>query len=339
MIDAAIVGLGWWGKTLVDAVQDKSDVIRFTAAHNRTRAKAEEYCRAKNIRLHDDIAAILADPAIDAVVYAAKHNERSSQVVQTAMAGKHVFVEKPFALDLRAADAALSAVAKTGVVLAVGYQRRFHPSMVELKKRLRDGRLGTVTQCAGEASAPVGLRLPKDSWRLDPSEVPAGGLTALGVHVVDGMIDLFGRIEEVYCMSRRRVAPQIDDGTTVVFGFENGMVGSLVMSMASALNYRFAVYGTKGLAEISTPSLDVLRFVSVPEVMPHGQPAGTTPETIQTMGFDPLRAELEAFAEAISTKTAYPLPATEIRHGVEVFEAIVGSSRSGQAVRIRPRSG
>ncbi len=335
MINAAIVGLGWWGKTLVDSVQDKSEMIRFTAAHNRTRAKAEDYCRAKNIRLHDDVSSIFLDPSIDAVVFAARHNERSNQVVQTAKAGKHVFVEKPFALELHAADVALNAVAASGVVLAVGYQRRFHPSMIELKKRLRDGRLGTVTQCAGEASAPAGLRLPKESWRLDPNEVPAGGLTALGVHVVDGMIDLFGRIEEVYCMSRRRVAPQIDDGTTVVFGFENGMVGSLVMSMASALNYRFAVYGTKGLAEISTPSLDVLRFVTVPEAMPHGQPAATPPETIQTMGFDPLRAELEAFANAISTKTAYPLPVIDIRHGVEVFEAIVSASTSGQAVRIR----
>jgi predicted dehydrogenase len=334
MINAAIVGLGWWGKTLVESVQDKSDEIRFTAAHNRTRAKAEDFCRAKNIRLHDNVASILADPSIDAVVYAAKHNERTGQVVQTARAGKHVFVEKPFALDVRAADEALNAAAKAGVVLAVGYQRRFHPSMVELKKRLRDGRLGTVTQCTGEASAPGGLRLPKDSWRLDPAEVPAGGLTALGVHVVDGMIDLFGRIEEVYCMSRRRVAAQIDDGTTVVFGFENSMVGSLVMSMASAVSYRFAVYGTKGLAEISTPSLDVLRFTAVPDVMPHGQPAGAPPETIQTMGFDALRAELEAFAEAITTKTAYPIPPTDLRHGVEVFEAIVQSVSRGQAVRI-----
>ena len=334
MINAAIVGLGWWGKTLVESVQGKSDVIRFTAAHNRTRAKGEEQCRAKNLQQHDDISTILADPSIDAVVYAAKHNERTDQVVQTAKAGKHVFVEKPFALHLRAADEALNAAAKAGIVLAVGYQRRFHPSMVELKERLREGSLGTVTQCAGDASAPVGLRLPKDSWRLDPAEVPAGGLTALGVHVVDGMIDLFGRIDEVYCMSRRRVAPHIDDGTTIVFGFASGMVGSLVMSTASALNYRFAVYGTKALAEISTPSLDLLRVVTVPEVMPHGQPAASVPEIIETKNFDPLKAELEAFGNAIRTKTAYPIPVADIRHGVEVFEAIVSSSRSGQPVKL-----
>jgi predicted dehydrogenase len=337
MINAAIVGLGWWGKTLVESVQGKSDVIRFTAAHNRTRAKGEEFCRAKNLEQHDDISTILADPSIDAVVYAAKHNERAGQVVQTAKAGKHVFVEKPFALELRAADEALNAAAKAGVVLAVGYQRRFHPSMVELKKRLREGSLGTITQCAGEASAPVGLRLPKDSWRLDPAEVPAGGLTALGVHVVDGMIDLFGRIDEVYCMSKRRVATHIDDGTTIVFGFASGMVGSLLMSTASAINYRFAVYGTKALAEISTPSLDLLRVVMVPEVMPHGQPASVPPEIIETKNFDPLRAELEAFGNAIRTKTPYPIPVADIRHGVEVFEAIVSSSRSGQPVKISAR--
>ena len=106
------------------------------------------------------------------------------------------------------------------------------------------------------------------------------------------------------------------------------------MSMASALNYRFAVYGTKALAEISTPSLDVLRVVTVPDLMPHGQPTASVPEIIETKDFDPVRAELEAFGNAIGTKTAYPIPAADIRHGVEVFEAIVSSSRSGQAVRI-----
>ena len=93
MIKAAIVGLGWWGKTLVNSVQGKSDVIHFTAAHTRTRAKVEDFCRDKGLAFQDDLETILRDPAIDAVVYAAQHTNRREQVQKTAAAGKHVFVE------------------------------------------------------------------------------------------------------------------------------------------------------------------------------------------------------------------------------------------------------
>ncbi|MGH6631603.1 MAG: Gfo/Idh/MocA family oxidoreductase, partial [Burkholderiales bacterium] len=68
MVNAAIVGLGWWGKTLVNAVQGKSDLIRFVAAHTRTRAKVEDFCREKGIAFQDSLEAILRDPKIDAVV-------------------------------------------------------------------------------------------------------------------------------------------------------------------------------------------------------------------------------------------------------------------------------
>ena len=70
MVRAAIVGLGWWGKTLVDAAQGKSQDIQFTTAITGTRAKAEEFCREKNITLVDNYDQVLADPDVDAVVLA-----------------------------------------------------------------------------------------------------------------------------------------------------------------------------------------------------------------------------------------------------------------------------
>src|SRR5713101_8244160 len=144
MIRAAIVGIGRWGRTLVGAVQGKSEAIRFTAGHNRTRANAESFCAERAIALKDTLDDILADPAIDAVVFATPHSEHGPQVEAAAAAGKHVFMEKPFTLDRRSAARALDAVARARVVLGIAYPRRFHPGMRELKARIDDGRLGTI---------------------------------------------------------------------------------------------------------------------------------------------------------------------------------------------------
>jgi hypothetical protein len=79
MIRAAIVGIGWWGRMLVNAVQGKSAAIRFTAGYTRTRATAEGFCAEHSIVLANDIDALLADPAVDAVVFATPHRQHGSQ--------------------------------------------------------------------------------------------------------------------------------------------------------------------------------------------------------------------------------------------------------------------
>src|SRR5689334_20344480 len=124
MVRAAIVGIGRWGRTLVGAVQGKSEQIRFVAGHSRTRANAEEFCAGHGIALRDSLDDILADPAIDAVVFATPHSEHGKQVERAAAAKKHVMMEKPFTLDRKSAARALDAVARASVTLGVAYPRR-----------------------------------------------------------------------------------------------------------------------------------------------------------------------------------------------------------------------
>src|SRR5258708_17098998 len=204
MIRAAIVGIGRWGRTLIGSVQGKSEAIRFTAGFNRTRANAEGFCTEHGVPLKDSLDEILADPNIDAVIYATPHSEHGAQVERTAAAGKHVFMEKPFTLDRASAARAVDAASRAGVVLGVAYPRRFHPGMKELKARITDGRLGTIAHCYGEQNTPAGLFMDPASWRAEASEAPAGGMTALGVHNVDAMIHLFGAIHQVYPLSPHR---------------------------------------------------------------------------------------------------------------------------------------
>jgi predicted dehydrogenase len=103
--------------------------------------------------------------------------------------------------------------------------------------------------------------------------------------------------------------------------------------LSTVPNYRFAVYGSKGFAEIAKPTLDEFRFAPLPDPK-LGHLAVVQPEVKQTPGFDTLLAELTAFAAAVRNNTPYPVPAGEVLHGVEVFEAIVNSARMGKPVAV-----
>src|ERR1700674_719140 len=116
MIRAAIVGLGRWGCSLVNSVQNKTDDIRFVLAHTRTRTKAEDFCRSKGVRLVDDFDAILSDPNIDVVVLATPHSQHDAQIKRAAAAGKHIHVEKPITLDHASAQSAVDATRRAGVM-------------------------------------------------------------------------------------------------------------------------------------------------------------------------------------------------------------------------------
>jgi predicted dehydrogenase len=334
MIRAAIIGLGRWGRALVTSVQGKSGDIRFAAAHTRTRAPAEEFCRTHGIPLRDGYEQILADPDIDAVVLATPHTLHEQQVLAAAAAGKHIHVEKPITLDRASADAAVAAARKAGVVLAVGFCRRFHPAVVAIRERLRDGRLGQVVSMVAQHTTSTGQFIPADNWRAAPAEAPGGALTAVGVHALDHMIEFAGKVRDVHCVTARYIEGPTDDTTTVMLRFVSGATGLIFCSVATATNFNFTLYGSKGLAEISKPSLECLRFVPTSDQPPTGVVMPPPDEISTHTGFDMLAAELGAFARAIRERQPYAVPIEDVLHGMSVFDAIVQSARTGSIVTV-----
>ncbi len=334
MIRAAILGLGRWGRSLVNSVQGKSADIRFVAAHTRTRATAEDFCREKDMPFVDAYEQILADPRIDAVVLATPHSRHAEQIAQAAAAGKHVFVEKPMTLDLASAKASAAAAAKAGVVLAVGFNRRFHPAIVEIRNRKAAGRLGAVVAMVGQHTTSTQSFIAADNWRSDPEEAPAGAMTAVGVHLLDHMIEFGGKVREVHCITGVHGAGPADDTTTILFAFENGATATIFCSVATATDFSFTVYGSKGLAEISGAALQSFRFVPTSQRAPTGPVTAPPGEHLDFAGFDMLEAEMTAFARAILDRTPYPVPLADVLHGMAVFDAAVASAATKQPVRV-----
>jgi predicted dehydrogenase len=318
MMHAAIVGLGTWGQHLVASVQGRSDAIRFVAAATRTPAKAADFCARHGIRMADSYEALLNDKSIEAVVLATPHSAHSEQIIAAAEAGKHVFVEKPLGLSRADSERAVAACAQRGVTLAVGYNWRFQPALREIKRLLDTGRLGKLLHIEGNFCGPSAYRFRREHWRQDRDEVPAGGMTGRGVHVVDAMLYLAGKVDSVVAQSHRLVQD---------FGADDTMI-------ATAETWRMQVFGSEGWAEVgdvehlTTWSLRTC-FVDRDNITVKQRPQFANFPEVSTE-----RAELEHFAQAARARRPLAVPGGDEVHNVAVLEGIVKSARDGTRVLI-----
>jgi len=326
MINAAIVGIGRWGQGLVSSVQGKSDRIRFTAGFTRTPAKAADFCAANKIDLRATYADLLDDGAIDAVVLATPHTQHEEQIIAAAKAGKHVFTEKPFTLTRASAERAVAAVRDAGVTVALGHNRRFFANTEAMKALVASGDLGTLLHIDGNQSSNMGGMA--GAWRDSRSESPAGGMTSLGIHALDCMIHMGGRIAQIDTISTRRaIGFDIDDATAAVLQFEEGMTGTLVTLASSPRIFHIRVVGSKGWVEM-TDNRSLRICGTDGRIEEKTFPVDDYPHHAS------LAAELNEFAAAAEGTATYRISPEEMIHGSAVLEAMVKSAESGGRVRL-----
>jgi len=339
VIKAGIVGLGWWGRTLVEAAEN-SDALRFVSATTRTvTPKIAAFAKQKGLHLAAEYDGMLHHAGINAVVLATPHSMHATQVIAAAAAGKHVYCEKPFTLTTRQAEDAVAAVRKAGITLAVGYNRRFHPEMTKLRDMIRLGELGTVLHVESTMTFPNVLFINPAHWRADKTETPLGGLMPMGVHAIDGMIDLCGPIDHVFAQSFRRAAPiDADDTASILVRMKEGMSGYLGTMTTTGPGFSFQVFGSKGwlrlegLTHVAGASSEERRTRLFGACK--FQPVKGEAKVWQAAAMDISRAALEAFATAAAGGPAFPVSLDQAIHGVAATEAIIRSAASGHVERV-----
>jgi len=340
MINAAIVGLGWWGKTLVESLADGSDAMRFVALTTRTVSPdVEAFAKQYKLRLDASYQAVLADPKIDAVVLATPPSGHVQQIVAAAAAGKHVFCEKPFTFSKADAETAVNAVLKAKRVIGVGYNRRFHPEMMKLRERIRSGDLGVIQHVECNMTFPNALFLKPTAWRAMKNEAPVGGLAPLGVHAVDAMIDLCGEFDHVYCQSFRRVLQgETDDTSSMLFRMKAGMSGYLGTVTTTGPGFSIQVFGSKGwlrlegVTHVAGASSEErrTRLFGACKFQPIKGPL----EVWEAEKLDIIRVCFEGFARAAEGGAPFPITPDQIVHGASASEAIIRSAASGRVEKV-----
>lgn len=325
MISAAIVGIGWWGQKIITAVQGKSTRMRFIRGVSKEPDDVRDFAVRHGIALSTELGDVLADPRVQAVVLATPHSLHTQQIVACAQAGKAVFCEKPLALNQADAARAVDACRRAGVLLGIGTNKRFWPCMRELRRVVDSGVLGRLLHVEGHYSNEnTGKHF--SSWRTNPAEAPAAGLTGSGIHVLDALVSYAGPARRVHAqVLSLQPQPNPLDTITVMFEFERAgqrMSGTLAAIRSTPFYWRIHVFGSAGSAEALGENELVVRLNGKP-------PQRTTYEPV-----DSLAAEFDAFAEAVAGRAAYPISGDEMIATIAAFEAVVASVQSRTAVSV-----
>jgi predicted dehydrogenase len=324
MLNVALIGLGWWGQTILRTLRGsaKLRIVRAVDAN----PTLGDVVKPEGIAFSADLRAALDDPAVEAVILCTPHSLHAGQILAAASAGRHVFCEKPLTLTRDDAERAVAACRRAGIVLGVGHERRFEPPVIELRRLVRAGGLGTLLQIEANFSQDKFLSLPADNWRLSAKEAPAGPLTATGIHLLDLAVSFLGPAARVTA-SVRQLGSNLANGDTLaaLVEFKSGAHALISAILATPFAGRFALYGNAGWAEI--------RDVSHPENSEGWAliacRRGERPVTADYPGSSAVRANLEAFAEVATGGALYPVPGDEMIAAIAAFEAVVRSATSG----------
>ena len=322
MVNAAIVGLGWWGKNIVQCVQGRSTKLRFVHGVSKEIDDALPLAEKHGFALSDDLDKALADQRVEAVVLATPHSLHADQIVRVAAAGKPVFCEKPLSLKRADAERAVAACARAGVPLGVGQNKRFWPSMTELRRVVASGLLGKIMHIEGHYSNEnSGAHF--SAWRDSPSESPGGGMTGTGIHLLDAFINLGGPAAEVTAQVRSfRSGSDPRDAASVMFRFANGLSGYFGLVRQSPFYWRVQVFGDDGSVEALGETEVVLRT------------KGGKTERREFPKLDSLLYEINAFSDAVTGHAPYPITPEEMVNTIAAFEAVIRSMESGKSVPI-----
>ena len=179
-----------------------------------------------------DYQTILNDPEIDTVLITTRHNAHAPLVLEALKAGKHVFVEKPLALNPEELQAIItlysslntqhfpsqhSALSFSALLLTVGFNRRFAPLALKMKELLGDGQVPVNIVATMNAGF-----IPADFWVHDP-EVGGGRIIGEACHFIDLCTYLAGSRVKVVCMNAMGTNPdEMTDNATIILKYENG---------------------------------------------------------------------------------------------------------------------
>jgi predicted dehydrogenase len=316
LVDAAIVGLGRWGRTLVEAVQGKSEKIRFTRAVSRDPAQHRDFLEAQHLLAGTSLDEVLADRSIKAVVLATPHTRHVGEVCAVAAAGKAVFCEKPLALTKEGAARAVGACREAGVVLGIGTDKRYFPAIAEVIRLADSGELGTLIHVEGNFSNEVAAGFA--AWRGSLEETPAGGMTGTGIHVLDALARIAGPVRRTHAqLLSLKPGPDPWDSLSVMLEFASGVGGTLAAVRSTPTYLRVQAFGRTGSAEAVSRNDVIIRK------------SGAEPIRLKLQGADSVRVNLEHFADAVAGVAPFPVSPEQILNVTNAFVAIADTVRTG----------
>ncbi len=279
---------------------------------------------------YQDHRAILEDKAVEAVIICSSTDTHARFIVEAAEAGKHIFCEKPIALDLTVIDEALATVDRAGVALQVGFNRRFDPNFKQVHDMVTAGKVGTphLVRISSRDPAPPPVEYIK---------VSGGIFLDMTIHDFDMARYLINdEVEEVYATGAVLVDPAIGaagdvDTAVITLRYAGGAIGTIDNSRQAVYGYdqRVEVFGSKGVVVVAnnTPHTAVY---SNAEGVQSAKPLYFFLERYT----EAYVAEMKAFIECIRRGTPPPVTGLDARIPVVIGLAAWKSYRENRPVKL-----
>ncbi|PZR34459.1 oxidoreductase [Caulobacter segnis] len=327
ILNVALVGYGYVGKTFHAPLIAATPGLKLATVVSSDPAKVA--ADHPEVRVVADLQTALADPAIDLVVIATPNTLHAPQTIAALEAGKHVVVDKPFAVTAAEARSMAQAAARADRQLVVFHNRRWDSDFLTLRRLIAEGALGEIVQYEShfDRFRPV----VRDRWRERPGQ-GAGAWMDLGPHLLDQALVLFGPPLAISAdIGVQRAGPGADDYFHVVLRYPTLRV-ILHGSMLTASDLRLAVHGTGGsfVKHGLDPQEAQLKAGMIPGAPGYGRDSRhgvlTTVENDAPTHADvsPEPSDYRAFyagvREAIVVGGPSPVPVTEALRVMELLE-------------------
>jgi inositol 2-dehydrogenase len=324
-----VVGLGRIGRFHAENIGGRIASIELVRVVDHKEEAARSTGERLGVAWSTSYGDLLGDPAIEAVAIVTPTGLHADMIERAVVAGKHVFCEKPIALERAATERVIRAAREAGMKLQVGFQRRFHPDWASTTARIRAGELGEVRffRTSQRDMRPPALEFLRTS---------GGIFLDMMIHDFDAARWMVGEVEEVTAFGASPADPSIGeigdaDLAVVTLRFASGALGVIDNSRAAGYGYECSteVVGSKASARIAydrrtnvawlTPGAATMDVVS--DFMERFRPA--------------YLLELEAFADAVRNDRPVPVAGEDALAAFILSEAATRSFRERRTVRLR----
>jgi predicted dehydrogenase len=330
-VNWGIIGAGDIARKQTAPAINKARNAELVAVMRRTMQQAQEFAHEFGAaRAYDSTEALLADPDVDAVCIATPTYLHARQTIAAAKAGKHILVEKPMAMSTAECRIMIETCERQGVHLMVCYYQRFNARHQKTRELVEAGAIGQVTMAQARQAFPYPPEA--ENWRQVPNLGGGGALMDVGVHCIDTLRYILGKVKAVTALVDTLAYDyKVDDTATLLLHFQNGVqaVVSAAFSVpetdVESLN-TLEVCGTGGRIWTSPihskDSQGVLRLI---------KPAGEQQFSFEQSTHVTL---IEAFGRSIEGHEPVPVAGSEGLRGLAIVEAAYKSARTGQTVPI-----
>jgi predicted dehydrogenase len=217
------------------------------AVGSRNTASAMEFAAKFSIAsAHGSYEALVADPEVDVVYVSTPHPFHYGNALLALNAGKHVLLEKPFAMNAWQARDIVDLAESKGLVVLEAMWTRYLPHMVRIRELVRSGALGEVRTVIADHNQ----NLPKDPLhRLNNPELGGGALLDLGIYPVSFAFDMLGAPVSIQAVASK-TSTGVDRQTAMIFEYGKGQQALLHCALDTAGPNRASIIGTEGSIEI-----------------------------------------------------------------------------------------